>query len=142
MNSKKGQSEVITTVLIILLVLAAIIIVWQVVQGTLKQGQIDITTKRDCIGLDMTVLKATNATPSNILVRREGTSIAKGVKAQLLINDKLNATSDVYLDQVYTTANFTINGLNATLPDQVQAVGILSDGSPCSLGIKVKVTAS
>jgi len=141
MNSKRAQSEVITTVLIILLVLAAIIIVWQVVQGTLKQGQISIETKKNCIGLDMNVLKATNATSNNILVRREGTSTAKGIKTQILLNDKLNATSDGFLDQVYTTANFSIRGLNASV-DQVQAVGILPDGTPCSLGEKVTVTAA
>jgi len=143
MNSKKGQSEVITTVLIILLVLAAIIIVWQVVQGTLKQGQTDINTKRDCIGLDMVVLKANNATATNnILVRREGTStVTGGVQAKILINDKLNDTSTVNLDTAYSTATFNEAGLKSGI-DQVQAVGILPDGTPCGLSEKVTVTAA
>ena len=42
MKSKRGQSEIITTVLIILLVLAAIVIVWQVVQGTIKGASEEI----------------------------------------------------------------------------------------------------
>jgi flagellin-like protein len=36
--NRKAQSQIITTVLIILLVLAAIVIVWQVVQGTVRSG--------------------------------------------------------------------------------------------------------
>ena len=39
MNSKKAQSEIITTVLITLLVLAAIIIVWQVVSSTMEKSK-------------------------------------------------------------------------------------------------------
>ncbi len=58
MNSKKAQSEIITTVLIILLVLAAIVIVWMVVQGTLKGTSKQIDTGAACIGIETTVLSA------------------------------------------------------------------------------------
>lgn len=61
MNSKKAQSEIITTVLIILLVLAAIVIVWQVVQGTLKQGKGQIDTGSACIGVQTDVISAKSA---------------------------------------------------------------------------------
>jgi len=61
MNSKKAQSEIITTVLIILLVLAAIVIVWMVVQGTLKGTSKQIDTGAACIGIETTVLSAKSA---------------------------------------------------------------------------------
>lgn len=145
MISKRGQSEIITTVLIILLVLAAIVIVWQVVQGTLRQGQTDIDKKKECLGLDIVIVKATNATSNatnsnNILIRREGTSTATGVKTQLLVNDKINASSSTVLDTVYTTTTYSVPGL--AVGSQVQVAPLLSDGTACSLSEKYEVTSS
>lgn len=72
MNSKRAQSEIITTVLIILLVLAAIIIVWQVVQGTVSKGGNTATEQANCIGVAMTVTPATvNAKSGTFIVKRE-----------------------------------------------------------------------
>lgn len=182
MKSKRGQSEIITTVLIILLVLAAIVIVWQVVQGTLNAGKEDINKKRDCLGLDIVVVSAvaskgscaagtgmpvgcvfsnlvmgtacpTNATctvagawsetsgkEGSILIRREGTSTAKGVKTQLLINDKLNASSNVVLDTSYLTDIYTVS--NLTVDANVQITPLLSDGTACGLTEKFKVVSA
>ena len=58
MNSKKAQSEIITTVLIILLVLAAIVIVWQVVNATLTGTKTSIDWNVACTGLQMNILSA------------------------------------------------------------------------------------
>lgn len=189
MNSKRGQSEIITTVLIILLVLAAIVIVWQVVQGTLNQGKKDIGSKKDCLGLDVVVVKAvaakgtcsyaapapagctanniviggtasnancptnttcntaatwTQSSSGSILIRREGTSVTKGVKTQLLINDKLNAShaaaTDVALDTAYQTDSYTVD--NLLVDTAVQITPILADNTACGLTDKFKVTAA
>ena len=53
--NKKSQAQIISTILIILLVLAAIVIVWQVVQGTVKGGAEEIETQTDCIGLNIDI---------------------------------------------------------------------------------------
>ena len=58
---KKAQSQIITTVLIILLVLAAIVIVWQVVQTTIKNTSDQIEENTECIGLSLTVVSAVEA---------------------------------------------------------------------------------
>ena len=55
--NKKSQSQIITTVLLILLVLAAIVIVWQVVQGTVKKGGKEVERQSECIGLNIDIVK-------------------------------------------------------------------------------------
>ncbi len=184
-KSKRSQSEIITTVLIILLVLAAIVIVWQVVQGTIGAGTKEINKKKDCLGLDIVVMKAiaskgtcapgagmladcvfndiaagtdcpTNSTctvagawtetsgkEGSILIRREGTSTAKGIKTQLLINDKINAShnaaSDAALDTAYATDTYLVNNLAADA--EVQITPLLTDNTACGLTEKTKVTS-
>lgn len=62
-SNKKSQAQIISTILIILLVLAAIVIVWQVVQGTIKSGAEEIETQTGCIGLTIDITKITTSTP-------------------------------------------------------------------------------
>ena len=57
MYNKKAQSQIITTILIILLVLAAIIVVWQVIQGTVKEGAGEIESQSSCLGLRLEITK-------------------------------------------------------------------------------------
>jgi len=66
---KKAQSQIITTVLIILLVLAAIVIVWQVVNSTIREGAEGIEGGMDCstIGLE---IQPVAAGASSIVVKR------------------------------------------------------------------------
>lgn len=63
--NKKSQAQIISTILIILLVLAAVVIVWQVVQGTVKGGAEEIETQTDCIGLNMEITKIITGVPPN-----------------------------------------------------------------------------
>jgi len=56
MISKKAQGEIITTVLIILVVLAAVVIVWQVVNGTIRKGSDAITAQTTCMGLTIDIV--------------------------------------------------------------------------------------
>ncbi|MEK6872919.1 MAG: hypothetical protein AABW90_02825 [Nanoarchaeota archaeon] len=55
--NKKSQANIISVILIILLVLAAIVIVWQVIQGTVRGGAEEIETQTDCIGLNIDITK-------------------------------------------------------------------------------------
>ena len=54
-TNKKAQAQIITTVLIILLVLAAIVIVWQVIQGTVKGGTEQIAGQTDCLTISLEI---------------------------------------------------------------------------------------
>ena len=55
MRSKKGLSDVVTTLIIILLALAAIVIVWAVVSSLVKDtaNQTDLSSK--CLGLSVDI---------------------------------------------------------------------------------------
>ena len=65
-SNKKSQAQIISTILIILLVLAAVVIVWQVVQGTVKGGSEEIETQIDCLGLNIDITAITTASlPTN-----------------------------------------------------------------------------
>jgi len=57
-DSKRSQSQIISTVLIILLVLAAIVIVWQVVNSTVREGAKEAKGAASCIGLNLDVVSA------------------------------------------------------------------------------------
>lgn len=67
--NKNAQSQIITTVLIILLVLAAIVIVWQVVQGTVKGGSEEIERQSSCMGLTVEVTQAKAGSPGSVVIR-------------------------------------------------------------------------
>ena len=55
---KRGLGDVVTAILIILLVLGAVVIVWQVVKGTLKEGEEQVAAKTDCIGIQLEITDA------------------------------------------------------------------------------------
>ncbi len=65
-NSKKAQSQLITTVLIILLVLAAVIIVWQLTQRTLSGGAEQVDRSANCMGVGVEIVSV-NRIPDNKL---------------------------------------------------------------------------
>ncbi len=72
-KSKRSQGEIITTVLIILLVLAAIVIVWQVVNSTVKKGSEAVDTQSDCLGLS---IELSEATPGGAIVIKPNKDIS------------------------------------------------------------------
>ena len=79
---KKAQSQIITTVLIILLVLAAIVIVWQVVNSTIKDGADQVEKQSTCLGISMEV---TAVDQDTVVVKRIG-------------GESLTGTSVVYIE--------------------------------------------
>lgn len=127
MFNKKAQGEVITTVLIILLVLAAIVIVWQVVQSTVKSGAEQIEKQTDCIGINLDIEKATNETANNTIVRR---NVGGPEKIKIYVfregQNKVLGTSDVgVLDK-------TTLSINASPGNTIQAGAILTNGEYCN----------
>jgi hypothetical protein len=80
----------------------------------------------------------TATTPGTVSIRREGTSVAKNVKTQLIINNKINASRDTILDTSFATDTYTVN--NLAVGADVQLTPLLSDGTACGLTEKVKVT--
>ena len=82
---KKGQSQIITTVLIILLVLAAIVIVWQVVQGTIRGGSEEIEETSTCVGTYINVVSAWS-TGGEIVLTREPGGASGAVGYKILVN--------------------------------------------------------
>lgn len=77
MESKRGISDVITTVLIILLVLAAIVIVWQAVKGTLTKGTETLEEQTQCLGVDLAISTIDAATDKVSITRNTGGDAAK-----------------------------------------------------------------
>ena len=83
-NSKRSQSEIITTVLIILLVLAAIVIVWQVVKTTVSTGAGQVSGGTDCMTVSLDITKVTNVSTDNLILKRNsGAGKLLGVRLYL-----------------------------------------------------------
>jgi hypothetical protein len=83
---KKAQSQIITTVLIILLVLAAIVIVWQVVNSTIRGGATQIEASSDCIGIQLTVEDISCAAGDLSAVIRRGPDQATYSKLKVILD--------------------------------------------------------
>jgi hypothetical protein len=123
--NRKAQSQIITTVLIILLVLAAIVIVWQVVNSTIKGGAEQIDKQSTCLGISMEVT-ATSATTAT--VKRIG-------------GNTLTGTTVVYTEGG-TTTQFPDGDTNAGLDDYNDPMASQSIAVPASTSIEVALKLS
>ena len=67
MHTKRGLSDVVTTVLIILLVLAAVVIIWTFVGPAIRTGSEKVAGASSCLEMDLEVTKCdvVNAVPSS-----------------------------------------------------------------------------
>lgn len=99
MNTKKGLSDVVTTVIIIALSLVAIAVVWVVVQGLITSNTDSTKTQSACLNNDFVVESiSTNPTTNavNVVVKRtRGEDVFDGVRVNVY-----NATSSVASDIV------------------------------------------
>ena len=73
--SKKGMSDVVTTLIIILLVIAAIGIIWVVVRPFISGGTEQFDIKSGCLNVNLQIVKAicnssTNLTNCTVTVKR------------------------------------------------------------------------
>jgi hypothetical protein len=94
--SKKAQSQIITTVLIILLVLVSIIVIWQIVQGTVRRGLDESEIKAACIGVNLEITNVDST--SNLVYITMNIGGAKDIivsDVEILVNDVVvTATPD------------------------------------------------
>ena len=97
MQSKKGLSDVVTTVLIILLALAAVVIVWSFVKPTIDKAGSQLTTA--CVDLEVVPVSCTyNATTGNatfVVKKAAGDDALAGVKIIATLNDSSTEVIDV-----------------------------------------------
>lgn len=134
--NKKAQSEIITTVLIILLVLAAIVIVWQVVQGTIKKGAGEVERQTDCIGITLDIEKASVAA-GEVKVRR-GTGGPTAITVYAAPEEAATVEAST------TTAELGIATITLTTLQEGKEVKVgakLEDGTLCSPIASQKATA-
>ena len=118
---KKAQSQIITTVLIILLVLAAIVIVWQVVNSTVRSGAEQVESQGACIGRS---LEITNISTNSVTVKNTGTSSVDGIN--VYVGGELVNTTEQSLASGATTS------IVATVANtQLVEAAVIVDGSVC-----------
>lgn len=147
--SKKGVSDIITTVLIILLVLAAIVIVWQAVNKTITNGVGQIAPKMACVDISLTAVSA-NYTSHIVTVTRNaggddtGAGSVGGVK--ILVGGTA-ATLDAGSSSAGGLTQLETGHYNVTSPVltngvEVEVAAVLADGTTiCSTTATVKATA-
>lgn len=141
LNSKRSQSQIITTILIILLVLAAIVIVWQVVQSTIESGAETIEGTAACIGIDLKIVSA-YATGNNVTVTRmSGGNMNAVANVKFLVAGSSIADTAVSVALPATTKNLepletkTYTGVTSSVGEKVEVAAILSDtdGTICNV---------
>ena len=131
---KKAQAQIITTVLIILLVLAAVVIVWQVINSTVRTGTSTLEEKVECIGLS---LEVTNVSISGTILNVSVTRLAGGpsgdVKLILLVNGNTEDYdgADIEISELETMKLGLAGYGSSTVPGKVEVAGELANGVKC-----------
>lgn len=140
MLRKKAQGEIITTVLIILLVLAAIVIVWQVVNSTVKAGGEQISKQTSCIGVSMEVT-AVGINGREFSIKRTGGGGISPTPSVRVLADGVTATC-TWVPAVpaweddFTAARCTFA---AAPTESVEAALVLDGGTVCSVTGKLTI---
>jgi len=94
-RGNKAQSQIITTVLIILLVLAAIVIVWQVINKTVKESSSDIPVKMSMVQSNLKVEDVDAATNTIKIKRLGGSSDIEVIGMKFIVNGEVVNASPV-----------------------------------------------
>ncbi|MBI3334827.1 hypothetical protein HYZ97_05045 [Candidatus Pacearchaeota archaeon] len=138
MHSKRGLSDVVTTVLIILLVVAAVASIWVFIQPTLKSAGSGIQRGQVCLTSSVEPLscKLSNATTStyNVAYRRTtDNALVKNVssmKITLELSDGTVITKDGDINLANGASNSTAFGAGNKSVKQVSIVTeyLLNDG--------------
>ena len=133
MLDKKAQSGIITTILIILLVLAAIVIVWQVVQGTIRGGSEQIEKQAGCIGTSLEVTRISSTEYS--IKRAGGGTITPGPSIRVIVDGTSSSCTwdlaDLDWTKDFTAAKCTLSSPGAV--SSFEAALELSDGTVCPI---------
>lgn len=135
---KKAQSQIITTVLIILLVLAAIVIVWQVVNSTVRSGAEQLESQSACLGLNLVVVSAVDSNDTVTIRRDPGAGDQTGVGAILFVNGVNQGNLGISLNELDSDSATSTNFVSG---NDIQIAGVLSGGTLCPLGPKETAVA-
>jgi len=136
LNSKRSQSQIITTILIILLVLAAIVIVWQVVQSTIESGAETIEGTAACIGIDLKIVLANSTSNEVSVTRMSGGAMNAVADVRFLVaGASLTGTSSATGTDLEPLETKTFTGVTSSVGDKVEVAAILSDteGTICNV---------
>lgn len=130
-KSKRGLSEVVTTVIIIVLVLAAIAIVWSVINGLISGGLDDINVNSKCLnlGVDATAVTNTSLIYYNVVLTRNSGNDATISGVKLVLS---NTTTSSVIDVPGNIAQLGSTTKNATGPinaNKVEATVYFTDDS-------------
>jgi len=98
MESKKGLSDVVTTVLIILLVLAAVVIVWAFVRPAIQSGAGQVSGA--CVNLDLKVVSCDNEHNAGVSTGFSNITVERGadevdLQQIVLVFDLVNGDTQV-----------------------------------------------
>lgn len=135
MYSKKGLSDVITTVLIILLALAAVVIIWQFIKPAIENTGPEIQCRTKCVSVTVSpasCIKNANGN-YNVTVKNDGSDPIKSTKLILVnSNAETNVTEGGALTAFGTNAvnNFYFAG--GAKEFKVAPVVALDDGTSCT----------
>ena len=136
LKDKKAQSQIITTVLIILLVLAAAVIVWQVVDSTVRGSAKQIEVQSDCIG---TGIEIKAATLNNATVMRKTGGISDSVSYKVLVDGiTVNTTNTPETIAQLETSIAVFDSALTIGTHKVQASAMI-EGQACGLGTEFEV---
>jgi hypothetical protein len=132
---KKAQGEIITTVLIILLVLAAIVIVWQVVNSTVRSGGEQVQSQSSCLGVSMEITNAEVGNGWAIIRRGPGSSDTKvtGYKVFVKGSDANSTTSGQDIKPL-DTVNVTFSTVTLASGDNVESAAVVGNNVCPSTG--------
>jgi len=133
-GTKRGLSDVVTTVLIILLVLAAVAIIWGYLRGSLVQSGQQISGSTACLNLDLKAIACnlSGSAPYSATVkygRNSADANLTGVTLVFLDAAGASTTNALGpLPNVLETKVYTVTGL-ASKPVSVAAAGTVSTAS-------------
>ena len=137
MKSNKAHGGLIIIILIVLLILAVIVIVLQVVFSVTSGEKNPINNQANCMGLNIVVTKATNASNFNVVVRRDpGTNLQNNVTVVVFLNGANNYTLTQTLKELDSNTS-TLRGLK--FGDKLQVAAKLPDGTACPLSAETLV---
>ena len=152
--NKRAQAQIVTTILLILIVLAAVIIVWQVIDRFVGQGEEAITTKVSCIDVRLEIVEANATSGQNFIrvTRQSGGKTDAVSDIKILVNGAAAGDTDPSggsgLEPLETKkwtsidTDTSVAGVQTmTDGDEVQVAAILDDNTICDIADTIDAAA-
>jgi hypothetical protein len=134
--TKRGLSDVVTTVLMILLSLAAVVIIWTFVQSFITSSTENASSQAACIGVTAEAVSCSISTGvATVQLTGAGTASASDIKLTAVLRNATGST-------VETKSDIAVNGVNSPVDAKFTVTNIVSgtnvvvsavvDGSQCN----------